>query len=110
MDVEKARGLAAIVAIGRAVELLQPVLLDQRHHDIGADHHHRQDDGEDRVGADRQADQADDRGGVLRVAAEAVEAAGDQAVGAAIGIAEAEIEIAADRDEEADQPERQRRE
>ena len=51
----------------------------------------------------RQADQPDDRGGILRVAAEAIEAAGDEAVGAAIGVAEAEIEIAADGDDEADQ-------
>ena len=46
--------------------------------------------------------------GVLRVAAEAVKAAGDETVGAAIGVAETEIEIAADRDEQAGEPKRQR--
>ena len=109
MNVEEAGGLPAIVAIGRAVELREPVLFHQRHHHIGAGHHRGEHDGEDRVGADAEADKPDDRGRVLRVAAEAIEAARHQPVGAAIGVAEAEIEIAADGDEETDQPKRQTR-
>src|SRR5262249_7144655 len=65
-------------------------------------------DGEERVRAERKPHEPDDRGGVLRVAAEAIKAAGDEAVGAAIGVAQPEIEIAAHRDEQAAEAEWQR--
>src|SRR6185437_3088120 len=94
-------------AVGRAIMLLEPSFLDQRHQHIGSAHQRSERDDEPGVRANRKADEPCDRRGILRVAAEAIEAMAHQAVGTTIRVAEAEIEIAEHGDTEANNEQRQ---
>ncbi len=87
--------------------LVEPSLLGERHQHVNAAHQHGKRQGQPRVSGDGKSDQPQNRGGILRVAAEAVEAVADQAVGSAIGVAEAEVEVSEHGDAKTNKEQRQ---
>src|SRR6185312_10947977 len=54
--VQEARGARAVLAVGRAIMLLEPSFLDQRHQHIGSAHQRSERDDEPGVRANRKAE------------------------------------------------------
>ena len=99
---KKARRPLLVGEINIAISPLKPGLLGVRHDNVNQDREPAQDRGVHLAVRERGAEKAQNGRHILRVAAVPIKALGHEALVCAVGVFDAEVEIAVDREAEAD--------